>query len=89
MVGCAKCSSVGTSFVPSYGSAYLCEGTAEKDRIEARGAEVVDNPGCKQSRLALRPASRVIEAAIAIDGREELDACDQTSSFVLHLEEGE
>jgi len=86
-VGWAKCSSVGINLVPSYGSAYAREETEEKARIGARGVDAFDSPGRRHSRLALRPASRVIEAAIAINGREDLGACDQTSSFVFHLEE--
>ncbi len=79
---------MGISLVPSYGCAYLRAGTAEKARNEARGAGGFDSPEREQSRLALRPASRVIEAAIAIRGREGLGDCDQTSSSVHQLEEG-
>jgi len=70
-VGCAKCSSVGINLVPSYGSAYLRDGAAEK----ARAARNVDlgSASRKQSRLALWPASRVMKAAIVISrtGRVE------------------
>ncbi len=73
-VGCAKCSSVGINFVPSYESAYRRAGTAEKARMEALGAEVLGSTeGRKQRRLALCPASRAIDAAITIKGQNELD----------------
>lgn len=69
--------------MPSYTSAYLLAGAAEKQRIEARGEEVEGSAGRKQRRLAWRPASRVREDAIVVKEREKrllLDNCDQTSS---------
>lgn len=66
--------------MPSYGSAYLLAGAAEKQRIEARGEEVEGSAGRKQMRLAWRPASRVREDAIAVKEIErKLDDCNQTS----------
>ena len=81
-MGCAKCSSVGISFVPTYSSvAYLLDGTAENDRIdggmreESRGVE--GDAACrKQRRLALLPASRVMDAAILNEMIWVI--CDQT-----------
>lgn len=61
--------SVGTNLVPSYASAYLRAGTAEKARVEARVEGVVGRAGRKQRRLALRPASRVRVDAIAVEDR--------------------
>lgn len=78
-MGWAKCSLVGISLVPWYGSGDLREGAAEKARIGARGDS--GSAGRKQRRLALRPASRVRDAAIEIEDTKKPDGGDQISSF--------
>lgn len=47
-------------------------------RIEALGAEHLGIAGRRQSRFALRPASRVMDAAIAEEDEGVADDCDQT-----------
>src|ERR1700709_2549680 len=89
-VGCAKLSSVAINLVPSYtGSAYRCDEIVEKALVgfeEALRTELYTT-GRRQRRLALRPARRVIDAAIAIKTEGDLD-CTRSRTLAIDLKEG-
>lgn len=71
---CAKCSSVGTNLVPSYGSAYLRAGSAENARIDALDVEGRSVVGRNEHLAAVRPACRNSDAAIceSVNKTEEI-----------------